>query len=249
MSTRHALLAFFLVLSPGLAGATKAGKIVDKRDATQRLEALRKITLGKSSGSVQQKLVVKKASSSFYKTPAMSISIADTVRGTPKYEDVTVHQGFDGRTPQQALAFVRSKLTTKVAAQNDSFVDKTILGAHKSFTLAVNNVFVKGSPSNTRMAGEWAGAQVTVLGVMSQLHPVVMMVKKPTDKVARYYSPTAGGRYEELSKLSYKVIMKAQLEDGSKAGVRVSYQTWAAPVLSGQLTTIEEQGSHSTAKE
>jgi hypothetical protein len=246
MSTR-VLFALLLALTPTFAGAAKQAGAV-KRDTTERLAALRKITLGKQTAPAQQKLSVKKASA-FYKTPAMSISVADAVRGTPKYEDVTINQGFDGRTPQQALAFVRSKLTTKVAAQNDSLVDKTILGAHKSFTLAVNNVFVKGSPSNTRMAGEWAGAEVTVLGVMSQVHPVVMMVKKPTDKVARYFSPAAGGGYEELSKLSYKVIMKAQLEDGSKAGVRVSYQTWAAPTLSGPISNVVELSSKSTATE
>src|SRR5258708_6757822 len=62
--------------------------------------------------------------------------------GPPSIASITVKTGLDGRTPEQVIALVKSKITNPIAAQNTNFVDSTIRTTQKYFTIAVNNIFV-----------------------------------------------------------------------------------------------------------
>ena len=227
-----------IAANPGPPAASPA-----RSDATTRLSTLRKLAVAKGSRGGMLTTKVNTIASSAYKAPTFSMTIPDNLGRAPTISDVTIGKGLDGRTPAQALAQVRSKMTTPVASQNSALVDNTILGTHKAFTVAVNNAFTSGSPANKMLSGPWAGSQVSVLGVMSQVHPTVIMAKAPTDKVARYYVPNASGSYDELPTLPYAVIMKARLQDGAKGGVRLNYMTWGNKALGGPLSTVTELGS------
>lgn len=226
---------------PAQAQQNKSGV----RSPVQRLNALRALTLTKQQKSGASIATPKRVASTYYK--AGNFSGITLKAGVPKptIDDVTITAGVDGNSTSVALATVRSKMTTKLAAQNSAFVDKTILDTHKAFTIAVSNVYVAGSPPNKLISpgGDLAGAEISVLGVMSAVHPTVIMAKKPGERVSRFFVPAGGGAYEELKSMPYAVIMKARLQNGAQGGIRVSYQRWGNQSLGEQLTTITELGS------
>jgi len=230
-------VALFLCASPALAAKTAS--------PIQRLSSLRALALSTPQRSGAAIATMKKGAASFYKQGNFSGITLKAGVAKPTLDDVTITAGVDGQAPSFALTTVRSKLTTPVAAQNSGFVDKTILATHKAFTIAVSNMYVAGSPPNKMISpgGDLAGADITVLGVMSAVHPTVIMAKKPGERVSRFFVPAGGGAYDELKTMPYSVIMKARLQDGAQGGMRVTYQTWSNKTLGEQLTTITELGS------
>jgi hypothetical protein len=241
MRTRLALLVLGLLVTSS-ASALPGDRQRDRRDSTQRLNALRKIA--QRSNTQQQPInQVQRLKSSFYKPVAFHMEVPDNLGRQPMFEDVIIHKGLDGRSPSQAVERVRSKLATPLHPSNVGLIQKTALITHKAFTLAVNNAFIEGSPANRLIKGELAGADVSILGVMSQVQPTVLMAKVPGERTARFYAPTPGGGYQRIEKLSYSVVMKARLEKGVEGGVRVSYHQWNHPALAGETTTVTEIGS------
>ncbi|MEO6951579.1 MAG: hypothetical protein ABI321_07190 [Polyangia bacterium] len=94
------------------------------------------------------------------------------------------------------------------------------------------------------MQNDLAGAQISILCVISEERPVVFMAKRPTDARSRFYARDSGtGPYVEMPSMPYSVVMKAKLQNGLAAGVRVNYTTWGNSGLSGPSSTVEEMGA------
>lgn len=228
--------------APYVVTVAPAGpKLTPARDAMRRLNALRKLT---SSTSATTASAPRMATGPGYAPVTFDLGVPGDLGRAPTSADVTVNAGLDGLSPQAAVARVRGKATMPIAQGNSSFVDQTILATHKAFTIGVNNAFTTGSPSNTFIQNNLAGAQVSILGVMSADRPVVIMAKKPTDARSRFYARDSGtGEYVEMPSMPYSVVMKAKLQDAVTSGVRVSYVTWGNAGLSGPLSTVEEMGA------
>ena len=225
---------------PYIVPVTPVGpKITPAKDATRRLNAIRKNT---APGLFNK--APKVVTGPGYAPVTFNLTAPDNLGHAPTSVDITVNAGLDGLSPQAALARVRGKATMPIAPNNNRFVDGTILATHKAFTLSVNNAFTQGSPSNAFIRTNLAGAQVSILGVMSDDQPVVIMAKKPTDTRSHFYAADPGtGQYVEMPSMPYSVVMKAKLQDGLAAGVRVNYTTWGHSGLSGPLSTVQELGA------
>ena len=77
---------------------------------------------------------------------AAKLSVPDGLGHAPTSADVTVEAGFDGKSPDQVLATVRGRLMNTIDASNERFVNETIRANHKSFTIALGNLFAVSSP-------------------------------------------------------------------------------------------------------
>ncbi|MBI5545973.1 MAG: hypothetical protein HY901_18945 [Deltaproteobacteria bacterium] len=168
--------------------------------------------------------------------PACDLKIPDNLGRPVTSLDVTVTKVFDGRTPQEALAMVRQHLRTPLHDSNVSFVDKTVIDHHKGFTIAVNNAFIAGSPSQ-KFAQQNPDAKFSIVGTMSAVHPTLVCLERPGQEPAYFKRGPAG--YEKLTPMRYPIIMKADIRS-TPQGVRVSYPDWSAKVLSGPTCEIVE---------
>lgn len=164
------------------------------------------------------------------------LSVPDNLGRPPTANDVTVEAGFDGKSPDEARALVRSRITNVVDATNERFVAQTIDATHKAFTIAVGNLFATGSPHAT-FARELDADTLTMIGTMSALRPTILVAEKAGTKT--YYARGASGRYEEIPAPKYPVVMRAKVRLEPQ-GVRVFYPAWSAKVLSGPTTVITE---------
>lgn len=166
------------------------------------------------------------------------LSIPDNLGRPPTSNDVTVEAGFDGKSPDEAIAIVRSRITNEIDASNERFVTQTIRDTHKAFTIAVGNLFASGSPHAT-FARSLGADSLTMTGTMSALNPTILVAEKAGTKT--YYARGASGRYEAIPAPKYPVIMRARVQLEPQ-GVRVFYPAWSAKVLSGPTTVITEGG-------
>lgn len=173
-----------------------------------------------------------------FDAPAYRLTIPDHLGRPPTSADVTVEAGFDGKTPEEVRSIVLSRLTNTVHESNRRFIDKTVLDAHKAFTIGVSNLFAPGSPY-----AAWIGAlgaeKITVLGTTSAVMPAYIKVE--ADGQVGYVTRGASGAYEAIQEPRYPVIMRARVSL-QPAGVRVFYPAWSAKVLTGPTTVITEGG-------
>jgi len=168
-----------------------------------------------------------------YEPPtAAKLSVPDGLGHAPTYTDVTVEAGFDGKSPDEVLALVRGRLTNTVDTSNERFVNETIRGNHKSFTIALGNLFAVSSPLVAFVTGLQAD-RITLLGTMSVVTPTIILAEKAG--VSTYYARgEGGGSYQQIAKPSYPIIMRSRVRRGSDPagqGVRLFYPAWSAKVL------------------
>lgn len=166
---------------------------------------------------------------------AARLSVRDGLRRPPTSRDVTVEAGFDGKTPDEVVTLVKSRLTNALDDRNDQFVTDTITATHKAFTIAVGNVFATG-PTQTFVGGLQADS-VTMLGVMSVIRPTILMTTKAGK--TQYYARGTTGEYEAIAPPSYAIAMRARIALQPQ-GVRVFYPAWASRGLAGRIVTVTE---------
>jgi hypothetical protein len=167
------------------------------------------------------------------------IEIPPNLGRPPTSADVKVLHGFDGKTPDEVAALVRADITNAVDPSNESFVHRTAVQTFTLFTIAVNNVFVAGSPPATFVAGlVHGGARLTMLGTPSWDDPTVLMAET-AGAAPRYYALAEHGVYQPMPSMPYPVLMQTPLRL-DPAGVRVTYPAWSAPVLAGPTSVVIE---------
>ena len=173
--------------------------------------------------------------------PAFRLEVPDNLGRPPTQADVIVHAGFDGRSPDEVVSLVRSRVTNDIHESNERFVAQTILENHKAFTLAINNMYVENSPHLT-FAHALAADSLTMLGTMSGINRTILKAEKAG--VTTYYARGTSGSYEPMRDTpKYPVIMRAKLKLPSRRqepGVRVFYPAWSAKNLTGPTTVITE---------
>lgn len=157
----------------------------------------------------------------------------------PKATDLIIKKGFDGLTPDRAVTRIRNKLTNTLAPENRKLVEDTARRAHRDFNVALNNVFTPGSPNN-KFVQQFGNRQVSVLGTMSSLQPVVYKVEGRGMEPTRYYSRDWSGNFAEMQKPPGQVVMEAKVRL-SPPGIAMDYPKWTNKALSAhQLTSITE---------
>ena len=169
-------------------------------------------------------------------TPSLVLVVPDGLGRAPTSDDVEVRQGFDGRTPDEAVAVARRGCTSTVHPRNEAFVEKTLRDNHKAFTLAVNNAFIPNAPFQ-QLVTQFPGAKLTVVGTMSSLNPVLVKVEQPNQEPV--YLSRQSGTYQPIAPMSYPVVMQAVIRQ-TPPGVALSYPKWSAPQLIGETCTISE---------
>jgi hypothetical protein len=174
------------------------------------------------------------------------ITVPPNLGRPPTSNDVGIEAGFDGKSPTEVTAIVRSRLTNTIDRSNDRFVSQTIASTHKAFTIAVNNFFGPVSPPRI-LAVNLNPDRMTVLGTMSALHPTYLVAEKAG--VTTYYTRGDDGAYQAVPTPNYPVIMRARIQCVSLGahpapfGVRVFYPAWSAKVLAAPTGSVSEGGS------
>lgn len=174
-----------------------------------------------------------------FSPPQALIELPKGLNRPPKATDLIIKKGFDGLPPERAVGNIVSKLTTPLAPQNKKLVEDTALRTHRDFNVALNNVFTAGSPNNKFLA-QFAGQNVSVLGTMSSMQPVVYKVEGRGMEPTRYFSRDWSGNFAEMQKPPGQVVMEAKVRL-SPPGLSMSYPQWSNKALgSYPLTTITE---------
>ena len=161
--------------------------------------------------------------------PALELFISPGVR--PTSENVRVVHDFNGMTPTEALTLVLSRQQEALHSENERFVSDIILQTHKSWTLALNNVFVL-SPNPARTFAETqlaTGAQLTFIGVMSAVNPVWARVE--TNGSVQWFVNQSGS-YKPEAEPSYHVLFEAEVRYSPEAGIKINHPVWSDPRLS-----------------
>lgn len=157
----------------------------------------------------------------------------------PKATDLIIKKGFDGKTPDEAVATVVSKLATPLAPGNKKLVEDTAMRANRDFNVALNNVFSPGSPNN-KFVAQFAGRTVSVLGTMSSMQPVVYKVEGRGMEPTRFYARDWSGNFSEMQKPPTQVVMEAKVRL-SPPGIAMNYPQWSNKSLATYpLSTITE---------
>jgi hypothetical protein len=159
----------------------------------------------------------------------------------PTADNVQVNKGFDGKTPNEAFAIVKSHILNKVAPQNDTFVETTIKTNHKAFTLAVGNLFAQASPY-VAWLDTLDADRITMLGTISAVNPTVIMVEK-AGKPTAYFARGDSNAYESFDWPHYKypILMRARIRrtsDPAGQGVRIYYPPLVAKVLVNPIGAV-----------
>lgn len=174
-----------------------------------------------------------------FKAPKAIITLPPNLGRPPKATDLIITKGFDGLSPDRAVTRIRNKLTNTLAPQNKKLVEDTARRAHRDFNVALNNVFTPGSPNN-KFVAQFAGRQVSVLGTMSSMNPVVYKVAGKGIEPTRYYARDWSGGFAEMGRPPTQVVMEAKLRL-TPPGLVMEYPAWTNKALSSkQLTTIQE---------
>lgn len=174
-----------------------------------------------------------------YKAPKALIELPPNLGRPPKATDLIIKKGFDGMTPDRAVTRIRNTLTNKLHPNNKKLVEDTARRAFRDFNVALNNVFAPGSPNN-KFVAQFAGRNVSVLGTMSSLNPVVYKVEGRGAEPARYFSRDWSGNFAEMQKPPTQVVMEAKVRL-TPPGLAMEYPKWTNKALAAaQLTTITE---------
>lgn len=170
-------------------------------------------------------------------TPSLELEVPPTPGRNPTMDDVIVKKGFDGRTPEEAVELVKARLTNPLDRSNVRVVETTAKDTHKRFTIVVNNAFVPRNPTSVYIASRLAQrSRVTVVGVMSALHPVYLRVDRPG--AAPQYLERQGISYTPAA-MPYKIVMEAEVKL-TPSLVKVTYPSWSMATLAGPTSTVEE---------
>jgi hypothetical protein len=173
-----------------------------------------------------------------FKPPAFEVVIPPNLGHKPTSQDVRVKKGFDGLTPSQVTSAVVSHLKSPLADINRTFVTAHIPQIHKAFTMAVNNLFVAGSPNKAFIDGVLARHDITVLGSMTSSQPAVIKATRPGIAAPLYYAKDARGEFVQVPEPRF-VVMSAAIRR-SPAGVAVTYPDWTCAALSGPTGSVTE---------
>ncbi|MGQ0507554.1 MAG: hypothetical protein ACT4TC_19805 [Myxococcaceae bacterium] len=172
------------------------------------------------------------------------MEIPDTQGRPPNSKEIKVLEGFDGRTPDEAAALVRSNHEGSVHPQQEAWLNDVLKDIHKAFTLHLWNVFVPGSPHQQRLKPFTDNSDITVLGLASAAHPHALRVTPRDGSPSRYFTVGDFG-FEERSSLPYETVMEADVRltqsSTAPAGeVRpIRYPKWSVPGLA-RVATITE---------
>lgn len=173
-----------------------------------------------------------------YQKPLYDITIEAKPGAAPRTTDVTVNKGFDGLTPDEAAAKVKSQLQTSLYPRNERFLLEHTRSIHRDFTVGVSNVFVWNSPPNNFLSRLGVN-EFKVLGTMRGSQPVVYEVRLPNQANPTHYARNAQGQYVVVPAPQVPVVMEAFVRL-KPAGVAIGYPGWHAPVLSGETANITE---------
>jgi hypothetical protein len=169
--------------------------------------------------------------------PTPDISLPPRLNRPPTPNDLIIKKTFDGLTPQQAEAKVRTAFKGSVAPQNEALVAGTVKQRVRDMQVALNNVFTPGTP-NRRFLDSLQPAKINVLASLSSSNPIVYQVTKE-GQPPKYYSKGWSGQFAELSKPPLQVVMNAELSLDPR-GLRMKYPSWQNAGLAGPITTITE---------
>jgi hypothetical protein len=172
--------------------------------------------------------------------PAYDIVIPDNLGRPPRTTDVTIKRGFDNRTPDEVVSLVKRNLKGGILQSNRAFVDRTIKENHRSFTIAVSNMFIAGSPPNRFIANLAMRNSVSVQMTMSSVNPVIISALAPGASTPRYFAKGPNGDYAEIPAHKYPVVAESRIRLKPEPGLTMEYPLWAHPPLKGVITTIEE---------
>jgi hypothetical protein len=161
-----------------------------------------------------------------FQPPSYEIEVRNGVT-RPGPNDVTVKKGFDGLTPEQAAAAVRSHLKSPIDPSKEALLKNQIIQQHKTFTLAVSNAFIPGSPLHN-FINDNQPESVKVHGTLSATNPVVIEMKMPGEE-PRFYKPNGHGGYDR-AEAPKQVILEAGVRL-NPAGVAMRYPDFTAPQL------------------
>jgi hypothetical protein len=170
--------------------------------------------------------------------PQPHITLPPGLRRPPKATDLIITKGFDGKTPDEAVAAVVSKLASPLAPQNKKLVEDTARAAYRDFNVALNNVFTPGSP-NARFVSQFGDRPVSLLGTMGIDGPVYKVEGRGAEPT-RFYARDWAGNFREMSKPPMQVVMEARLRL-TPPGLVMNYPAWTNKSLaSWPLTVIDE---------
>lgn len=172
--------------------------------------------------------------------PTYDISIPDNLGRPPRTTDVTIRKGFDGKTPDEVVATVKRNLKGALHPSNRALVERHVRENHRSFTIAVSNMFVAGSPPNRFVSQLALRNQVTVQMTMSAVQPVIIRALGPGATQPSYYGKGPNGDWVQIPAHKYAVVAEAQLRYRPEPGLKLDYPLWATPALKGPLSTVEE---------
>lgn len=172
--------------------------------------------------------------------PAYDISIPDNLGRPPRTSDVTIKTGFDGKTPDEVVAKVKRNLKGGLHPSNRTLVERHIRENHKSFTIAVSNMFVGGSPPNRFVGLLAARNQVTVEMTMSAVNPVIIRAQGPGSSQPSYFGKGPNGDWVQIPPHKYPVVAEAQIRYRPEPSLTMDYPLWSTPALAGPLSTVEE---------
>ncbi|MGI5860899.1 MAG: hypothetical protein ACOX6T_02460 [Myxococcales bacterium] len=168
--------------------------------------------------------------------PRFELYFPDNLGRRPTSADIKVRKGLDGRSPEQMLEVVLGKSTGRIHESNKRLVESTILDVHKAFTIGVNNAFCQGSPLQ-RLAQQYPGANITLLGTLSAITPTVVKIEQPGKEPL--YFQRGGTGFLQMGKQPYQVIMQAALRL-SPPGVQLGYPAWGQANLAGPTSFVIE---------
>jgi hypothetical protein len=172
--------------------------------------------------------------------PTYDIVIPDNLGRPPRTTDVTIKKGFDGRSPDQVVDLVKSNLDNALHPSNRGLIDRMVRDNHRSFTIAVSNMFVANSPPNRFVTQLAQRNVVTVQMTMSAVNPVVIMAKGPGPERAKYYVKGPNGDYVQVPRPKYPVVAESKIRFSPEPSLTMDYPKWKTPALAGPLSTIEE---------
>lgn len=203
---------------------------LDKLKGTTKTFYSRVLTFAKARDYVDSGAVVAPDRALF--------EVPDNLGRPPTSADVRVVKGFDGRTPDEAYAIVRSRAAQFIHPQNERLLRETFDISHKAFNVALGNFFAEGSPPMRFLKG-LGPVKANLLGLLRQLTPVALEITLPDGRVEYYMNTT--GTYQKVTKPTQQVIMRSAVSL-DPPGVRVFYPQYRQSNLTAPTSTVVEGG-------
>lgn len=165
-----------------------------------------------------------------YAEPKAQVTLPPNLGRPPKASDLVIKRGFDGKTPDQAVDTIRRRLTSPVLPTREEFLLATARERHRDFTVALNNVFTPGSPNEVFLKS-LGNVQITVLGQMSLVTPIVYKAVNPASGETKHYTRDWTGNFAPLTEPLLSVVMEARVRI-DPPGLIMKYPSWSNRGLS-----------------